>query len=41
MKDAGLPNGVVNLVFGTGSKAGEALINHKEVNVIRSLVIMY
>jgi acyl-CoA reductase-like NAD-dependent aldehyde dehydrogenase len=29
-----LPNGVLNMVFGTGSKAGEALINHQGVNVI-------
>nr|CAH0112079.1 unnamed protein product [Daphnia galeata] len=34
IKDAGLPNGVLNMVFGTGSKAGEALINHQGVNVI-------
>jgi len=34
MKEAGLPDGVVNMVFGTGPKAGEALINHKDVNVI-------
>lgn len=34
MKDAGLPDGVVNMVFGTGPKAGEALITHEDVNVI-------
>ena len=34
MKKAGLPDGVVNMVFGTGPKAGEALINHKDVDVI-------
>ena len=34
IKDSGLPNGVLNMVFGTGSKAGEALINHQGVNVI-------
>ncbi|KZS20768.1 Aldehyde dehydrogenase family 8 member A1 [Daphnia magna] len=33
-KDVGLPDGVLNMVFGTGLKAGEALINHKDVNVI-------
>lgn len=33
LKHAGLPDGVVNMVFGTGSKAGEALINHIDVNV--------
>jgi alpha-ketoglutaric semialdehyde dehydrogenase len=32
--DAGLPPGVVNIVFGTGSGAGEALINHPEVRAI-------
>ena len=32
MKEAGLPDGVVNIVFGTGPNAGEALINHKDVN---------
>ena len=34
MKEAGLPNGVCNIIMGTGSKAGEALINHRDVNVI-------
>ena len=33
MKEAGLPDGVVNVVFGTGPHAGEALINHDSVNV--------
>ena len=33
MNRAGLPVGVVNMVFGTGSSAGEALINHKDVDV--------
>ncbi len=37
MEDAGLPSGVVNIVFGTGPKAGEALINHRDVNVINRL----
>lgn len=36
VKDAGIPNGVVNIVFGTGPKAGEALINHPDVNVLIS-----
>lgn len=36
-KDVGLPDGVLNMVFGTGLKAGEALINHKDVNVTISL----
>ena len=39
MKEAGLPDGVVNMVFGTGPKAGEALINHKDVNVMMTLAI--
>ena len=39
MKEAGLPDGVVNMVFGTGPKAGEALINHKDVNVMMMLAI--
>ena len=38
MKKAGLPDGVVNMVFGTGPKAGEALINHEDINVIIILV---
>lgn len=33
LQEAGLPDGVVNMVFGTGPKAGEALINHPDVNV--------
>ena len=33
MKEAGLPDGVVNVVFGIGPRAGEALINHEDVNV--------
>ena len=33
MKDAGLPDGVVNVIFGIGPRAGEALINHEDVNV--------
>jgi alpha-ketoglutaric semialdehyde dehydrogenase len=32
--DAGLPPGVVNIVSGTGSGAGEALINHPDVRAI-------
>ncbi|XP_043818999.1 2-aminomuconic semialdehyde dehydrogenase [Dromiciops gliroides] len=31
---AGIPPGVVNIVFGTGSKAGEALVSHPEVPLI-------
>ena len=32
--DAGLPEGVVNIVFGPGSTAGEALLHHPNVAVI-------
>ncbi len=31
---AGLPKGVVNLVFGLGSEAGQALVEHRDVKVI-------
>ena len=33
MQEAGLPDGVVNMVYGLGGTAGEALINHQDVNV--------
>jgi len=32
--DAGLPGGVVNLVFGTGREVGEAIVNHPDVDAI-------
>jgi acyl-CoA reductase-like NAD-dependent aldehyde dehydrogenase len=32
--DAGLPPGVVNIVCGSGSETGEALVNHPEVRAI-------
>jgi acyl-CoA reductase-like NAD-dependent aldehyde dehydrogenase len=32
--DAGLPEGVVNIVFGPGSSVGEALLHHPDVAVI-------
>ncbi len=32
--DAGLPEGVVNIVFGPGNSAGEALLHHPDVAVI-------
>ena len=32
--DAGLPPGVVNIVFGTGSTAGAALVDHPDVRAI-------
>ncbi|KAJ2319548.1 hypothetical protein IWW52_001906 [Coemansia sp. RSA 2704] len=34
MEAAGMPAGVVNFVFGTGPKAGEPLVKHKDVRLI-------
>ncbi|XP_028996749.1 2-aminomuconic semialdehyde dehydrogenase [Betta splendens] len=34
MQQAGVPPGVVNLVFGTGAKAGDALVGHPDVPLI-------
>ncbi|KAM3602380.1 uncharacterized protein V6R79_003023 [Siganus canaliculatus] len=34
MEEAGVPPGVVNIVFGTGPKAGSALVSHPDVPVI-------
>ncbi|KAI9292760.1 2-hydroxymuconic semialdehyde dehydrogenase [Neoconidiobolus thromboides FSU 785] len=34
IKEAGLPKGVVNIVFGLGSEAGDALIKHPSVRLI-------
>lgn len=34
MKSAGLPNGVVNIVFGLGAEAGQALVEHPDVPLI-------
>nr|XP_014352047.1 PREDICTED: aldehyde dehydrogenase family 8 member A1 [Latimeria chalumnae] len=34
MEEAGIPPGVVNVVFGTGPKAGEALVSHPDVPLI-------
>ncbi|HEY4389148.1 MAG TPA: aldehyde dehydrogenase family protein [Ktedonobacteraceae bacterium] len=32
--EAGLPEGVVNIIFGSGSSAGEALLQHPDVSII-------
>jgi len=34
LQEAGLPRGVVNMVFGRGSSAGEALVRHPHVRLI-------
>lgn len=34
LKTVGFPDGVVNIVHGTGPKTGEALVKHKDVNLI-------
>jgi len=34
LNDAGLPPGVVNVVFGTGVKVGAALVNHPKIKLI-------
>ncbi|KAJ1823197.1 hypothetical protein LPJ56_000146 [Coemansia sp. RSA 2599] len=34
LKEAGVPDGVVNVVFGTGERAGEPLVRHKDVRVV-------
>ncbi|KAL1915172.1 uncharacterized protein VTP21DRAFT_7653 [Calcarisporiella thermophila] len=34
MKDAGLPDGVCNMVFGTGPQAGAALVEHPKVPLV-------
>ncbi len=34
LEEAGVPPGVVNLVFGSGSEAGTALVEHPEVDVV-------
>ena len=37
MAEAGLPAGVVNMVFGYGATAGEAIVTHPKVNIIRKI----
>lgn len=32
--EAGLPKGVVNVVFGSGTTVGDAMVNHDEINII-------
>ncbi|KAJ1721904.1 hypothetical protein LPJ53_003624 [Coemansia erecta] len=34
LKAAGVPDGVVNVVFGTGPRAGEPLVKHKDVRLV-------
>ena len=34
LRDAGLPDGVVNVVFGVGGRAGAALVKHPDVRLI-------
>ncbi|KAJ8409661.1 hypothetical protein AAFF_G00217200 [Aldrovandia affinis] len=34
LEEAGMPPGVVNIVFGTGPRAGDALVSHPEVPLI-------
>ncbi len=34
LAEAGIPNGVVNMIFGTGAKAGDALVKHPKVPLI-------
>jgi len=34
LKESPLPAGVVNIIFGTGKKAGEALVKHKNVPLV-------
>src|SRR5699024_2513249 len=32
--EAGLPKGVINVVYGKGSTVGDAMVNHKDISVI-------
>jgi aldehyde dehydrogenase (NAD+) len=34
LKEAGFPDGVVNIVYGAGSEVGQALVKHNSVNLI-------
>ncbi|MFC0301273.1 aldehyde dehydrogenase family protein [Virgibacillus soli] len=33
-EEAGLPKGVINVVFGSGSSVGDAMVHHKDIRVI-------
>lgn len=34
IQDSGLPQGVINMVFGTGKQVGEAIVTHEDVPLI-------
>lgn len=34
LKEAGFPDGVVNIIYGVGAETGEALVKHPDVNLI-------
>ena len=33
-EEAGLPKGIINVVFGSGSEVGDAMVHHKDIRVI-------
>lgn len=34
LKEAGFPDGTINIIYGIGSEAGEALVKHPDVNLV-------
>ena len=34
LKEAGFPDGVVNIIYGVGSETGEELVKNKDVNLV-------
>lgn len=34
LEEAGLPKGIMNVVFGSGSEVGDAMVHHKDIRVI-------